>query len=144
MFRNYGGSIRLLIQPFDIRCLLKLLKRSLLAGGILSWTFHCSLRVVLMGLSRKSSSFIGCLYLCYVPYCFDFSTPEKQLERLCHRTMTTEQAKARIASQLPSDYKIQRATYCVDNNGGLACCHQPYFSFRFYRRYASSVASSCG
>jgi dephospho-CoA kinase len=32
-------------------------------------------------------------------------------------TLSPEQLKARISSQLPSEYKIQRSTFSIDNNG---------------------------
>ncbi|KAI6185349.1 hypothetical protein M3Y98_00013100 [Aphelenchoides besseyi] len=45
---------------------------------------------------------------------------EKQIERLCKRDgITVEQAQARINAQLSSEYKIQRATFAIDNNGSL-------------------------
>ncbi|KAI6175165.1 Dephospho-CoA kinase [Aphelenchoides fujianensis] len=45
-------------------------------------------------------------------------TEENQVQRLCRRDgISEEQARARIAAQLPAAYKIERATFALDNNG---------------------------
>ncbi|KAI6190161.1 Dephospho-CoA kinase 1 [Aphelenchoides bicaudatus] len=52
-------------------------------------------------------------------------TPEKQLERLCQRdNMSVDNAKARISAQLPNEYKIKRANFCIDNNGTIQETHE--------------------
>jgi dephospho-CoA kinase len=44
--------------------------------------------------------------------------PERlQVERLVARGMSEEEARARIANQLPIDAKRQKATYVIDNSG---------------------------
>lgn len=58
------------------------------------------------------------------------SNPETQLERLLKRpdpnsssstpTLTPDQARSRIAAQLPLDQKLQRADVILDNSGDLS------------------------
>lgn len=46
--------------------------------------------------------------------------PEQQVERAVKRDgITVEQARARVASQLPLDQKLEAATHVVDNTGTI-------------------------
>jgi dephospho-CoA kinase len=45
--------------------------------------------------------------------------PEQQLERLCARGLSEEEAHKRIASQLPVQEKLRRAKYTIDCSGTL-------------------------
>ena len=47
-------------------------------------------------------------------------SPAKQLERAVARGLTPEQARARIAAQLPLAEKVKHATAVIDNDGDLA------------------------
>lgn len=44
---------------------------------------------------------------------------EKQVERLAAQGLNREQALARIDSQLPSDEKVKKADFAIDNNGSV-------------------------
>ncbi len=44
---------------------------------------------------------------------------EKQVERLAAHGLSREQALARIDSQLPSDEKVKKADFAIDNNGSI-------------------------
>jgi dephospho-CoA kinase len=48
-----------------------------------------------------------------------FSTPKQQLERLRERGMSEEEARRRIAAQLPTDQKLRYATETIDCSGSL-------------------------
>jgi dephospho-CoA kinase len=47
-------------------------------------------------------------------------TQQRQLERMATRGLSTEQALARIAAQLPLDEKVRRANHCISNDGSTA------------------------
>jgi dephospho-CoA kinase len=46
-------------------------------------------------------------------------TPEQQMDRLAERGMDREQARQRIAAQLPGDEKVARANFVVRTDGTL-------------------------
>jgi dephospho-CoA kinase len=46
--------------------------------------------------------------------------PEQQIERLVSRGLTEQEARRRIAAQLPVEEKLQRATVKIDCSGSLA------------------------
>jgi dephospho-CoA kinase len=46
--------------------------------------------------------------------------PEQQLERMLKRGMTADDARARLASQLPIEEKRRRADYVIDTSGATA------------------------
>jgi dephospho-CoA kinase len=46
--------------------------------------------------------------------------PQQQIERLISRGMSEEQARRRIAAQLPIEEKLRRATHKIDCSGSLA------------------------
>jgi dephospho-CoA kinase len=48
-----------------------------------------------------------------------FSTPKQQLERLRERGMSEEEARRRIAAQLPTDQRLRYATETIDCSGSL-------------------------
>ena len=50
-----------------------------------------------------------------VVYC----RPEDQIERLIARGFSEEEARHRIALQLPNDQKLKRATYAIDTSGTI-------------------------
>uniref|UniRef100_A0A1I8GAZ8 Dephospho-CoA kinase domain-containing protein n=2 Tax=Macrostomum lignano TaxID=282301 RepID=A0A1I8GAZ8_9PLAT len=71
-----------------------------------------------------------------VVYC----RPEQQLERLMKRNaqLTVEQAKQRIAAQLPLDSKVTKATVVIDNQHSEA--HSRDQAVRLYKRLLASRA----
>ena len=47
-------------------------------------------------------------------------SPDQQLKRLMARSsLSAEEARQRVAAQLPQDYKVQRADYVIDTNGSI-------------------------
>ena len=50
-----------------------------------------------------------------------FSDEDAQLERLMNRnTLSEEEAKQRISSQMPLELKIEMADFVIENSGSLA------------------------
>ena len=52
--------------------------------------------------------------------CAVIATPEKQIERICHRDLiTSEQAEARVKNQLSETELRKKASFVIENNGDL-------------------------